>query len=165
MSKGKAKKWNNLTDKIMTSERTANDMIEYLSKYFDDSNSFLEHCRWTGNIYKLLPSNKSWCEIDEWVDFYDCIVQSDWIITNPPYSDFDRFLDKCMEVADNIALLVPLAKPFSSLTRIRKIQEYGWIVEIKVFPYSAGIAWFPFWFPICILYIKKWYKWDQKIVF
>jgi hypothetical protein len=40
-----------------------------------------------------------------------------------------------MEVADNIAFLIPLAKPFSSLTRINKIKDYGGIVEIKVFPY------------------------------
>lgn len=144
MSIWKAKKGNNQTDKVMTSDRTAKDMVDYLSKYFEKWQSFLEPCRWTGNIYKLLPDNKYRCEIDEWKDFYNHIGKSDWIITNPPYSDFDNFLDKCMEVAKNIALLVPLAKPFSSLTRINKIKKYWWIVEIKVLPYSGGIAWFPF---------------------
>jgi len=165
MSKWKAKKWNNLTDKVMTSERTAKDMVDYLLKYIEDWQSFLEPCRWTGIIYKLLPNKKDWCEIDEWKDFYNYQLKIDWIITNPPYSDFDLFLDKCMKVADNIAFLIPLTKPFSSLTRINKIKEYWGIVEIKVFSYWASIAWFPFWFPICILYIKRDYKWIQSIIF
>jgi len=165
MSEWKCKKWNNQTDKVMTSKIAAKDMVEYISKYFVDWQSFLEPCRWSWNIYNLLPNNKERCEIDEWKDFYDYGFKVDWIITNPPYSDFDMFMDKCMSVADNIVFLIPLAKPFSSLWRINKIKKYWWIVEMVVMPYWAWVCWFPFWFPVCIWYIKRWYTWIQKIIF
>lgn len=149
----------------MTKDTVARDMIEILSRYFQDGETYLEPCKWLWWIYNLLPDNKDWCEIDEGRDFYDYKWKVDWIITNPPYSDYDNFVWHCMECADNIALLIPLAKPFSSLQRIRKIFEYGGIHSIFIFPYWASRAWFPFWFPLSVYYFKRNYKWDTEIRF
>jgi len=166
MSKWKAIKWTNQTDKVMTNENIAIQCIEILKPYFIDNDRFLEPCKWTGSFYNNLPEHrKEWCEIDEWKDFFNYTDKVDWIITNPPYSIYEDFLDHCFEVADNIALLIPLAKPFSSLWRIKKIKQYWWIHTIWVFPFSASKAWFPFWFPLSLTYFKKWYTGWQKIIF
>jgi len=165
MSIWKANKWTNKTDKVMTKEDIAIQCINILKPFYKDTDTFLEPCRWTGNFFNSLPLNKKWCEIDEWKDFFNFEDSVDWIITNPPYSIYESFVDKCFKVSDNVALLMPLAKPFSSLGRIKKIRNYWWIHTIFVFPFSASKAWFPFWFPLSLTYFKKWYNWKQEILF
>lgn len=46
-----------------------------------------------------------WCEIDEGRDFLTVEGRWDWIVTNPPWSQFRTFLAKSMEVADNVVFL------------------------------------------------------------
>ena len=165
MSLWKAKKGNNLTDKVMTNPEVAKHMVDVLREFFRDGESFLEPCMWDGGIYNFLPEKKDWCEIDRGRDFYDYHGKVDWIITNPPYSDYDKFVEHCMECADNIALLIPLAKPFSSLQRIKKMVWYGNIHSLFIFNHGASKAWFPFWFPLSIYYFKRWYEWETQIKF
>ena len=55
----------------------------------------------------LSVEDVDWCEISEGKDFFDYNGKVDWIITNPPYSIFDDFLDKAFEVADNVVMFVP----------------------------------------------------------
>ena len=120
---------------------------------------------WEWSIYEILPPNKDRCEIDKGRDFYEYNNKVDRIITNPPYSDYDNFVNHCMECADNIALLIPLAKPFSSLQRIKKMLDYGNIHSLFIFNYGASKAGFPFWFPLSIYYFKRGYKWETEIRF
>lgn len=116
----------------------------------------LEPCKGEGVFLKYLPENTDWCEIADGINFYDYQKKVDWIVTNPPYSDFNRFLDHCFELADNVVFLVPVAKMFKSMGTIKKIMKYGGIVSYKFL--SGGKAGFPFGFPVGICYIKKGYK-------
>lgn len=47
-----------------------------------------------------------WCELDRGRDFMAYRHPVDWIVTNPPYGDFRKFLGHAMTIASHIAFLV-----------------------------------------------------------
>lgn len=128
---------------------------------FPISGNVLEPCKGEGAFLKYLPVNTEWCEIADGINFYDYTKKVDWIVTNPPYSDFNRFLEHSFNLADNIVLLVPVAKMFKSMGTLKTIFEYGGFVEIHTLPSSK--AGFPFGFPSAVYYLKRNYKGDTKI--
>lgn len=153
----------NQTDKVMTREDIAIKIISYFKKYFKDDDLFLEPCKGTGNFYNNFPKYfREYCEIDEKKDFFHYEDKCEWIITNPPYSIYDKFLLKAFEVADNVVFLVPLAKAFKSQKIDKEIEKYGGLKEIVMLGGGGKIG-FQFGFPCGCLYYKKDYKGDVKI--
>ena len=131
-------------------------LAEKICEMFDIRGEVLEPCKGEGVFLKYLPENTEWCEIADGKNFYDYNKKVDWIVTNPPYSDFNRFLDHSFELAENIVLLVPVAKLFKSMGTMKKMFEYGGIVSCHTL--SGGQAGFPFGFPCGIYYLKRNYK-------
>ena len=142
----------NPNDVVFTPDWLAKQICEM----FEIEGEVLEPCKGEGVFLKYLPENTEWCEIVDGKNFYDYHKKVDWLVTNPPYSDFNRFLEHSFELADNIILLVPLAKMFKSMGTIKTIMNYGGFVSIHFLPSSK--AGFPFGFPSGIFYIKKDYK-------
>ncbi len=145
-----------------------NDVVftpEWLSKQICDmfpiAGKVLEPCKGEGAFLKYLPKDTDWCEITEGRNYYDYDKKVDWIVTNPPYSDFNRFLEHSFNLADNIVLLVPVAKMFKSMGTLSDVFDYGGFVEIHTLPSSK--AGFPFGFPSGVYYMKKGYRGDTKI--
>jgi hypothetical protein len=136
-------------------------LAKKICSMFPVSGKVLEPCKGEGAFLKYLPENTKWCEISEGVNFYDFNEKVDWIVTNPPYSDYNRFLDLCFEISDNIVLLVPVAKMFKSMGTLSKIMNYGGFVSIHTLP--ASKAGFPFGFPCAVYYLKRGYNGDTKI--
>ena len=128
-------------------------LAEQICSMFDITGDVLEPCKGEGAFLKHLPKNTEWCEITEGKNFYDYKKEVDWIVTNPPYSDFNRFLTHAFSLAENVVLLVPVAKLFKSMGTLKQIFEYGNFVEIHTLP--ASKAGFPFGFPCAVYYIKK----------
>lgn len=148
----------NQTDKVMTREDVAIKIIEH----FNPTGITLEPCRGSGSFYNNIKGKKDWCEIDECKDFFDYNKKVNWIITNPPYSIYDKFLLKAFEVADNVVFLVPLAKAFKSQKIDKEIEKYGGLKEIVMLGGGGKIG-FPFGFPCGCLYYKRGYKGYVKI--
>ena len=148
----------NQTDKVMTREDVAIKIIEH----FNPTGITLEPCRGSGSFYNNINGEKDWCEIDKNKDFFDYNKKANWIITNPPYSIYDKFLLKAFEVADNVVFLVPLAKAFKSQKIDKEIEKYGGLKEIVMLGGGGKIG-FPFGFPCGCLYYKRGYKGDVKI--
>lgn len=142
-------------DSVMTPPHIAKIIIDR----YEPSGHILEPCRGTGNIYRLLPEPKDWCEIAQGRDFFDYVGKVDWIITNPPFSIYDLFLEKCFEVADNVVLLVPIAKAFKSLKIERLVDSFGGLAEIWILG-SGTACGFAFGFPTGCLYYKRNYYGD-----
>ena len=143
-------------DMVMTPRHIAKQMIDYYAEWYDLSERvLLDPCRGDGAFYDQYPDycTKDWCEITEGRDFFDWPYKVDWIITNPPYSIFPQFLEKCFEVADNVALLIPLAKLVSSLKRINMVMDYGNIESIRII--GASKCGFPFGFPAAAIHMKR----------
>ena len=144
----------NPNDNIYTPE----DVSKLIISKFNLSGKVLDAFRGGGSFYNNYPENveKYWCEIKDGVDFFDYHEKIDWIITNPPYSIFDKVLTHSFEIAENVVYLVPLSKVVSSMGRIRKISSFGGVPYIFII--SAGKCSFPFGFPACAIYMKKDYK-------
>ena len=71
-----------------------------------------------------------WCEISEGRDFLKVEGKWDWIVTNPPWSQFRVFLVKSMQVADNVVFL-SLLNAWFMRARVRDMQEAGFgLVEV-----------------------------------
>jgi hypothetical protein len=131
-------------------------LAKKICSLFDIQGEVLEPCKGEGVFLRYLPSNTEWCEIADGKNFYDYHKKVDWLVTNPPYSDFNRFLEHSFNLAENIILLVPIAKMFKSMGTLKQIMSYGGIVSCYLLP--AGKAGFPFGFPCGVFYLKREYK-------
>lgn len=113
-----------------------NIMIE--QNYFEKSDSILDPCSGKGAFINgfahCLPENYAQlleCEIQKGSDFYEFTGYVDWVISNPPFSDLTRWLNKTL-------LLNPRGfayiMPTYSLTeqRLRKIESFGYTVDSTI---------------------------------
>lgn len=71
---------------------------------------FLEPCRGNGAIYNKVKTDfKFWAELREGVDYLDTPFEDvDLIITNPPFSLAQEFLDKSLEEGKTVCYLLRL---------------------------------------------------------
>tara|TARA_X000000368_G_scaffold408553_1_gene389347 strand:+ start:1824 stop:2327 length:504 start_codon:yes stop_codon:yes gene_type:complete len=146
-------------DVVMTKKETA----KWIINYFNPSGTILEACKGDGSFYDEFNGDKDWCEITQGRDFFDYDRKVEWIITNPPYSIFDKFLIKAFEIADNIVFFCPLNKVFKGKKLDIKIKEYGDIKEI-VHMGGGNKHGFPFGFSIGCIHYKRNYTGDIKYV-
>ena len=136
-------------------------LAKQICEMFPIVGKILEPCKGEGAFLKHLPAGTDWCEIAEGKNYYDYKEKVDWLVTNPPYSDYNRFLEHSFGIAENIVLLVPVAKMFKSMGTLKAIFNYGGFVSISVLP--ASKAGFPFGFPCAIYYLKRGYKGNTEI--
>lgn len=142
-------------DVVMTPEYLTKQIIEY----FKPTGNTLEPCRGSGNFFKYMP-NADWCEIKEGRDFFEYDKKVEWIITNPPYSLLRKFLQKSMEVSDNIVFLCPW-NHLTFTARLRDMRECGFgIKEVTLIHYPDN---FPkMGFALSVIHIQKKYSGDIK---
>lgn len=70
---------------------------------------YMEPCRASGRFYNELPIGSAWGEIREGVDYLNTPYNRvDCIITNPPYSLAQEFVEKAHEDADVVIMLLRL---------------------------------------------------------
>lgn len=75
----------------------------------DISKKYLEPCRASGRIYNRLPIGSAWGEIREGVDYLQTTYPKvDFVITNPPYSLAQEFVDKALTEAPVVIMLLRL---------------------------------------------------------
>lgn len=147
-------------DKIYTPENVAKTIINLCP--IKETDTVLDAFAGKKVFYDNYPKCiKSWCEIDDGVDFFEYKTPIDWIITNPPYSILEDVLKHSFEIAQNVVYLLPLSKLVSSMGRIRQISAYGGVKELYIFP--ASVCGFPFGFPACAVWIQKDYTGDTYI--
>jgi hypothetical protein len=91
----------------------------------NETDTVLDPCRGTNKVfYRNFPKcNKLYCEISEGKDFFDFKKQVDWVIGNPPYSLWDKWLEHTIEITNKFCYI------FGNLNltevRLRKIAEKG----------------------------------------
>lgn len=118
----------NPNDAVYTPEWCALDMIEW----FKPTGRILEPCKGFGAILRYLPG-ADWCEITDGKDFYAWTEPVDWIISNPPYSDFKKWLAHSYRIANDIVYLVPLSKFFNAFGQMDACRKNGWVKHIRVY--------------------------------
>ncbi len=127
------------------------------------SGSCLDPCKGGGAFYNHLPEGSDYCELTENKDFLFYNKKCDWIIGNPPYSIFDKFLAKSFELAENVSYLVPTNKVFQRQIIMERINTYGGIKSIIVYG-SGNLIDFPFGFSVGNFHFKKGYTGDSKLI-
>jgi methylase of polypeptide subunit release factors len=147
-----------VNDEVYTPDHVAKAIIDA----FAPTGKCLDPCMGDGVFLKYLPEGSMWCEISKGRDFFDFDKKVDWIISNPPYSQFVEFTEHAMSISDNVVWLSPIGKVFSSLERIRMFQEYagadssGMAIE-RILLVPAKEAGFPFGFPVGAIHFKRGY--------
>lgn len=115
-------------DVVYTPDWAANDIVEW----FKPSGRILEPCKGQGAILKYLPG-ASWCEITEGKDFFQWVEPVDWIISNPPYSLFNEWLEHSFSLAPDIVYLIPMNKLFSGWGALVNLDKYGWMKHVRLY--------------------------------
>ena len=159
VSNGKNKDYK-VNDDIYTPEPIAQLLISKITPHILPCETLYDPFRGNGAFYNNFPKPnvKEWSEIKDGKDFFDRedYYKVGWIISNPPYSKFDQVMKHSYEIAENICYLVPLSKIVASMKRVREIKKYGGIVKMWILP--ASKCGFPFGFPACFVWIKKYYS-------
>lgn len=140
---------------------TPDPMARLIVAEFKPTGRILEPCKGGGAFMRHLPSHTEWCEIEEGRDFFAWTEPVDWIVSNPPYSDFHRWLEHAFTVAENVVYLVPFGKIFKSMDTVRTIYQWGGITKALCFP--ARHAGFPFGFPCGAFHFLKGYKGPMEL--
>lgn len=147
------------SDTVYTPLSTA----QFIVDYFKPTGTILEPSSGKDVFYNLFPNKTKYrCEIDDDLDFFDFNKKIDWIITNPPYSIYDCFLEHCFELANDVVLFVPIAKAFKSNKIQNIVVNYGGLKEI-VYMGGGSKHGFGFGFPVGCLHYKRNYTGDCKI--
>ena len=140
--------------------QTPIELADAIVNHFKPSGNILEPCKGDGNFLKSLPKGTDWCEILEGKDFFNFKNKVNWIMTNPPYSIFRKFMNHSMEIADEIVFLITINHIWLK-ARLRDINERGFgIKEIllidtpKTFPQSG--------FQFGTIHLSKGYDGDIK---
>lgn len=140
-------------DKVYTPRQMAREVVER----FSPSGIVLEPCRGDGSFLEAFPADADarWCELDEGRDFFDWHERVDWIISNPPWSEFRAFNIHAMSLALNVVWIIPLVH-FSSRARIRDVREAGFGLK-EILLLDTPKEWPQSGFQIAALHFQKSY--------
>ena len=139
-------------DTVYTPPVVAADVVDF----FKPSGRILEPCKGDGVFLKYLPT-ADWCEIQEGKDFFAWTEPVDWLIGNPPYHQYTKWMRHSYSLANNIVYLIPLNKPFVSMARIRETFQWGKICHMRAYENARKIGW-DFGFPVGAVHFQKGYK-------
>jgi hypothetical protein len=115
-------------DIVYTPDFVARDMVEF----FKPTGRILEPAAGDGAILKYLPG-ADWCEIEKGRDFFACVSEYDWIVSNPPFRKFKEFIIHAYSLAKDIVFLIPADKPFNSTPNAKTIFLFGGIVSMRYY--------------------------------
>ena len=156
----------NQNDKIYTPPHIVDEVLEVFLPMMGDDETVLEPFRGKGAFYDKLPANRrSWCEIDDGVDYLKHTIRYGWVITNPPYSTFAQMLPKLMNTADNVVVLIPTNKILSSMPRMMDIDRAGFGIKHIHYVGSGRQIKFPFGFPVGAVYLQRGHTGTTKITY
>lgn len=147
------------SDIVYTPEWLAKGTIKILNPF----GVVLDPCKGEGVYYNNFPGEKDWCEIRQGKCFFEYQKKVDWIISNPPYSIFLRFLHHSVTLANDISFLVPINKVFQSQKVMNCINEYGGIKSIFIIGDARQYLGFPFGYSVANFHFQKGYKGQTEI--
>lgn len=127
-------------DRVWTPPEVAQGIVDH----FQPFGRCLEPCKGPGTgafVVALMNAgieDVAWCELDEGRDFLTHEETGyDWVVTNPPWSKFRPFLQKSMQVADNVVFLALLNAWFMK-ARMADMRAAGFgLVEALLLPTPA----------------------------
>jgi len=152
-----ANKWTS-ADVVYTPDYIAHTIVDM----FHPEGKMLDPAKGGGAFLQYMP-DADWCEISEGKDFFDYNDKVDWIITEPPFSIFTKFLIHAFEIADNVVFLIPLNKIFRNWATMREVIAYGGIKTMWII--HPALCGFDFRFPMGAIYFKRGYKGSMQMLY
>jgi hypothetical protein len=147
------------SDVVFTPIDVAKDVVQWFQPY----GKVLDPCKGNGAFLQFMPG-ADWCEIREGRDFFAWTEQVDWIVSNPPYSIFSKFMRHSMTVARNIVYVIPVNKVYNSDRTMREIWDWGGVPEIHVIGPGAALK-FPIGFCIGAVHFQRGYRGSTQVTF
>jgi len=160
-------------DKVMTPYNVAYKIVEYFDIGGKCGQRIMEPCKGTGNFYNSIRDyTKSidnhdyildYAEIDEGIDFLSTNLSKKYtfVVSNPPFSQFRAFLNKSMEIADNVIFL-SLINAFFFKARFRDIKETGFGFKEIIAVDTPPPPWPQFGIQLGVVHLQKGYTGDTK---
>ena len=152
----------NVSEKITDVVYTPPYVARWMVDHFIPTGRVLDPCVGEWEFYKHLPAGSSWCEITRGRDFFAWSEPVDWIIGNPPYAVFSKWLRHSFTLANDIAYLIPANKCFNSYRMMKEILEWGGIVEVAIIAPGSKLN-FPIGFAIAAVHFQRGYKGKTNI--
>jgi hypothetical protein len=140
------------SDVVMTPRWCAKSIVEH----FKPTGRVLDPCRGFGAFSDHMPGCE-WCEISEGRDFFAWTEPVDWIVSNPPYAIYSKFMRHAMTLANEIVWLIPINKAWNSDRSIRDVFRWGGIVETMVVGPGSSLD-FPVGFSVGAVHFRKGYR-------
>ena len=105
----KIRKRSEASDRIYTPKKLAIDMINMCD--IKPTDNVLDPSLGDGIFYNNFPKcNKDWCEIDKGRDFFEYTKgkKYDWVIGNPPYSIWTKWMKHTAKITDKVCYIFGL---------------------------------------------------------
>ena len=144
---------------------TPSDVARDIVAYFKPSGRILEPCCGDGAFLKYLPPDTEWCEIEKGRDFFAEHRHFDWIVGNPPYSDFTKFMRHSFEIADNVVYLIMMQMLWYSINRWKEFVAYGGIKTQMIVGNGNEIGMGRFGYAMCAVHFQRNYRSGMYTVF
>jgi hypothetical protein len=109
-------------DAVMTPQWLADVVVSTVAP----SGVILEPCAGNGAFVRALTpyGRVVTCEASEGNDFFWWSEQVDWVVTNPPWSNFRQFLIHAMRVAEHVVFLATV-NHWWTRCRVREVRAAG----------------------------------------
>ena len=142
------------SDYVQTPEWCARDIIDF----FKPSGRVLDPCRGENKVFhNILQCD--FAEIKEGINFFDINTKYDWIIGNPPYSIFNKWIKHSYKIGTNIVYLLPTFKVYNALSLMRLYFDKGHIKHVRLYDTGTDIEWSRS-RPICAVHFQVGYFGD-----
>ena len=139
-------------DVVMTQPLVAQAIVDH----FKPTGKILEPCEGDGAFSRAMPGCLV-CEIRRGSDVYDWDEQVDWIVTNPPFSEYALFLYQAMDYAENIVFLSAANKLWNSDAMIKAVYKWGGVKEMLLLGTGSKMG-FPVGFAVAATHYQRGYK-------
>lgn len=142
---------------------TPPELAARIVNHFQPSGVLMEPCTgkhaFTNAMFPYSQEPVRCCEIDAGTNFLTSphLEHYDWIITNPPWSQLRAFLNKSMEVADNVVFLC-LVNAFFMKARQQDMKKHGFGMKEILFVPTPPKPWPQTGFSLGAVHIQRGYK-------
>lgn len=141
---------------------TPRSLAKRIITHFNPSGLVLDPCKGDGAFFdQIYVQEKDWCEVSQGRDFFEYNRRVDWIISNPPYSLFRKFLLHSMDLAKNIVYLITVNHVWTK-ARMRDIKEKGFGIK-EIYCVDTPKNFPPSGFQYGAVHFRKGWKGDIKL--